>query len=64
VCGPKKKPPAEKLRAWRASLLRSRAIYLGTVNATDERAAEAAAIEFGLDEEQRRRAVRPDDERD
>ena len=60
----KKKPTADKLRLWRASLLRSRAIYLGTVDARDEKAAEAAAIQkFGLDEEQRRRlAVRPDDE--
>jgi hypothetical protein len=56
--GQKKKATAEKLRAWRASLLRSRAIPLGTVHAPDEKAAEALAAEqFGLDEEQRKRLV-------
>jgi hypothetical protein len=50
----KKKPT--KLRAWRVSLLRQRAHYLGTVEAPDERAAEAAAVaQFDLDEEQRKR---------
>jgi hypothetical protein len=45
----KKKPT--KLRAWRVSLLRQRAHYLGTVEAPDERAAEAAAVaQFDLDE--------------
>jgi hypothetical protein len=39
---PRKKAP--KLRAWRASLLRSRAHLLGIVYALDEKAAEAAAI--------------------
>jgi hypothetical protein len=52
--------PAPRLRSWRVSLLRQRARYLGTVEARDEKAAEAAAVkEFGLDDEQRRRlAVR------
>jgi hypothetical protein len=55
---PKKKHTAEKLRAGRALLLRSRAIPLGIVHAWDEKAAEAAAIEeFGLDDEQRKRLV-------
>jgi hypothetical protein len=54
---PKKKPTARKLRAWSASILRQRAHYLGTVEASDERTAEAtAAVQFGLDEE--RLAVR------
>jgi hypothetical protein len=55
-----KKPPKQTLRTWRVSLLRSRAIPLGTVEAPDEKAAEAAAVaQFGLDDEQRRRiAVR------
>jgi hypothetical protein len=46
-----------------AALLRSRAHYLGVVEAPDEKAAEAAVVEqFGLDEEQRRRlAVREQD---
>jgi hypothetical protein len=41
-------------------ILRQRAHYIGTVEAPDERAAEAAAVgQFNLDEEQRRRlAVR------
>jgi hypothetical protein len=41
-------------------VLRQRARYLGTVEARDEKAAEAAAVEqFGLDDEQRKRlAVR------
>ena len=57
---PKKKPTAAKLRNWRVSIMRSRARYLGTVEARDERTAEAAAVEqFDLSEEQRRRlAVR------
>jgi hypothetical protein len=58
-----KKPPKQTLRSWRVSLLRARAIPLGTVKAPDERAAEAAAVgQFGLDDEQRRRlAVRKED---
>ena len=53
-----KKSKATKLRSWRVSLLRQRAHHLGTVEAPDERAAEAAAVtQFGLDEEQRKRLV-------
>jgi hypothetical protein len=49
---------AAKLRRWRASLLRGRAQPLGTVEAPDERAAEAAAAKrFGLSNEQRRRSA-------
>jgi hypothetical protein len=55
---PKKKRTAEKLRAWRASLLRSRAHLLGIVYAPDEKTAEAAAIaEFKIGEDMRRRLV-------
>jgi hypothetical protein len=51
---------AAKLRSWRVSILRQRAHYVGTVQAPDERSAEAAAVaEFNLNEEQRKRlAVR------
>ena len=53
-----KKPPKETLRTWHVSLLRARAIYLGTVEAPDEKAAEATAVErFGLNDEQSRRLV-------
>jgi hypothetical protein len=54
-------PP--KIRTWRVSLLRSRAILLGTVKAPDARAAEAAAVaQFKLDAEQRKRlAVRQEE---
>ena len=60
---PKKKPKAEKLRSWRASLMRSRAQRLGIVYASDEKSAEAKAIaEFKIGAEQRRRLiVRPND---
>jgi hypothetical protein len=34
----KKKAAAEKLRAWRVSILRQRALYLGVVEAPDEKA--------------------------
>jgi hypothetical protein len=57
-------PPstATRLRTWRATLLRQRAQPLGTVEAPDERAAEAAAAgQFGLTAEQRRRLVVQDD---
>ena len=55
---PKKKPTAEKLRAWRVSILRNHSHYLGDVQATDERAAEAAAVvEFKLTDDQRKRVV-------
>jgi len=57
---PKKRAPAAKLRSWRVSILRSRAHYLGVVEAPDLRAAEAtAARTFNLSTEDRRRlAVR------
>ena len=48
----------KKIRSWRVSLLRQRAHHLGTVEAPDERTAEAAAVvQFGLNEEQRKRLV-------
>jgi len=54
---PARKKPA-KLRSWRASLIRKRAQYLGTVDAPNEKAAEAVAVaEFNLSDEQRRRLV-------
>ena len=53
---PKEKPAAAKLRSWRVSILRQRAHNLGTIEAPDEKAAEAEAVKlFGLDEEQRKR---------
>jgi len=52
------KRKAAKLRSWRVSLLRSRAHHLGTVEAANEKAAEAAATkEFNLSDEQRRRLL-------
>jgi hypothetical protein len=55
---PKKKPTAVKVRSWRVSILRARAHHLGTVEAPDEKAAEAFAVKtFGLTEEQRKRLV-------
>jgi hypothetical protein len=55
----KRKPDVEKVRAWRVSLRRTRdAFYLGTLKATDEHAAEAAAVrEYFQDDDQRRRLV-------
>ena len=55
---PKKKPAAAKLRSWRVSIIRKRGQYLGTVEAPNEKAAEAAAVaEFDLGDEQRKRLV-------
>jgi hypothetical protein len=55
---PKRKPAGAKLRSWRVSILRARAHHLGTVEAPDEKAAEAFAVKtFGLTEEQRKRLV-------
>jgi hypothetical protein len=55
---PKKKAVAAKLRSWRVSIIRKRGQYLGTVEAPNEKAAEAAAIaEFDLSDEQQRRLV-------
>jgi hypothetical protein len=58
-----KKKPTEKLRPWRAALMRSRTQLLGVVYAPDEKSAEAAAIaEFKIAEDMLRRLiVRPDD---
>jgi hypothetical protein len=39
-----KKKPSEKVRPWRAALMRSRTQLLGVVYAPDEKSAEAAAI--------------------
>ena len=56
VRAPKKKPAAAKLRNWRVTILRSRAEFLGIVQAADEYAAEKAAIEaFALDDDRRKR---------
>jgi hypothetical protein len=53
---PAPKRKSTKLRSWRVSILRSRAHYLGTVEASDQEAAEAAAVaQFDLSEEQRKR---------
>jgi hypothetical protein len=53
-----KKKAAAKLRSWRVSILRARAHQLGTIEAPDQRAAEAFAVKtFGLSNEQRRRRV-------
>jgi hypothetical protein len=54
----KKKATAAKLRSWRVSIMRKRGQYLGTVEALNDKAAEAAAVaEFDLSDEQRRRLV-------
>jgi hypothetical protein len=54
----RKKPIAAKLRNWRVSIIRRRGQYLGTVEAPNEKAAEAAAVaEFDLSDEQRQRLV-------
>jgi hypothetical protein len=46
------------LQSWRVSIIRKRGQYLGTVEAPNEKAAEAAAVaEFDLSDEQRRRLV-------
>jgi hypothetical protein len=45
-------------RRWRVSIINRRGEYLGTVEAPDEKSAEAAAAEqFGLDAWQRKRLV-------
>jgi hypothetical protein len=55
--------PPPKLRTWRVSILGRRAYYVGTVEAPDAHAAEAAAVaQFNLSDEQRKRlAVREED---
>jgi hypothetical protein len=53
-----KETRATKLRSWRVSILRARAHHLGTIEAPDQRVAEAFAVKtFGLSDEQRRRLV-------
>jgi hypothetical protein len=52
------KPPAAKVRQWRASIIRHRMELLGRVAATDRDGAEAAAVEeFRLNEWQRKSLV-------
>jgi translation initiation factor IF-3 len=42
-----------KLRSWRVTIIRKHGQYLGTVEAPNEKAAEAAAVaEFDLSDEQ------------
>jgi hypothetical protein len=54
----RQRPTAAKLRSWRVSLIRKHGQHLGTVEAPNERVAEAAAVaEFDLSDEQRRRLV-------
>jgi hypothetical protein len=54
----KRKKPNAKPRSWRVSIIRKRGQYLGTVEAPNEKAAEAAAVaEFDLSAEQRQRLV-------
>jgi hypothetical protein len=54
----RQKSTAAKLRTWRISIIRKRGQYLGTVEAPNERAAQAVAMaEFDLSDEQRRRLV-------
>jgi hypothetical protein len=54
----RQRPTAAKLRSWRVSLIRKHGQYLGTVEAPNEKAAQAAAVaEFDLSDEQRRRLV-------
>jgi hypothetical protein len=51
----RKRPTAAKLRSWRVSIIRKRGQYLGTVEAPNEKAAEAAAVaEFNISDDQRR----------
>jgi hypothetical protein len=55
---PRASRKADKLRSWRVTILRNRAHYLGDVEAADERAAEAAAVEeFKLSDKHRKRVV-------
>jgi hypothetical protein len=53
-----KKPKAEKLRSWRATILRQRGACLGTVEAPDAKTAEAIAVKvFRLEGPRRQRLV-------
>jgi hypothetical protein len=54
---PKKKPTAAKLKAWRASLMRSRTHLLGIVYAPEKSAEAAAIAEFKVGEHMRRRLI-------
>jgi hypothetical protein len=55
---PKRKAAGEKLRSWRATILRRRGEYLGTVEAPDAKTAEAIAVkQFGLEGQRRQRLV-------
>jgi len=52
------KPTAAKLKAWRASLMRSRHHLLGVVYPSDDKPAKAASIaEFKVRDDMRRRPV-------
>jgi hypothetical protein len=54
----RQRPTAAKLRSWRVSIIRKRGQYLGTVEAPNQKAAEAVAVaEFDLSDQQRRRLV-------
>jgi hypothetical protein len=49
---------AEKLRSWRATVLRQRGEYLGTVEAPDAKTADALAVKlFGLEGQRRQRLI-------
>ena len=53
-----KKSPGLSLRTWRVAIIRKRGEFLGTVEAVDQEAAEAAALKaFNLTDEQRKRLV-------
>ena len=53
-----KKSPGLSLRTWRVAIIRKRGEFLGTVEAVDQEAADAAALEaFNLTDEQRKRLV-------
>ena len=53
-----RKPPGARVRDWRIGLIRKRFERLGRVAAADRDGAEAAAAaEFGLTDEQRKRLV-------
>ena len=53
-----KKSSGLSLRTWRVAIIRKRGEYLGTMEAVDQDAAEAAAVEaFNLTDEQRKQLV-------
>jgi hypothetical protein len=52
----KNKSTQEKLRRWRVTIIRQRALHLGTIDAPNAKAAEAEAVKlFDLTEERRKR---------